>query len=136
MSKFFVALCLFVLSAQLVSAQSRLLALNGAAAKAPAVAAKAAASTVLMTGYVLDADGLPLAGVTAQLTGTMQFAVTNADGAFMVRVPAGAKALDLTCSYQGLEEQHINISSTAAPLFIEMTPGDKPTFVTRQTRKR
>lgn len=74
------------------------------------------ASSRIITGIVLDGDGLELPGVSVVVTGTQIGTITDADGRYSISVPQGSKTL--TFSYIGfgvevieiLDKQTINVT--------------------------
>ena len=44
-----------------------------------------------ITGTVTDQNGVPMAGVNVVVTGSTQGAITDADGRYLIEVPAGSK---------------------------------------------
>ena len=68
------------------------------------------AQTRLITGTVTGADdNAPLPGVTIVVTGTSIGAITNADGAYQLDVPADAESLEF--SFVGMKTQEIAIDN-------------------------
>lgn len=80
---------------------------------APAIAALPL--QVCLAGLVLGADGQPCPGVCVfPTTNVRQIAVTNAQGAFQLQVPAHA-ALSLQAEYVGLGSTRIAIGAEPGP---------------------
>jgi hypothetical protein len=71
------------------------------------------AATKLIYGVVQGEQGV-LAGATVWLQGSRTIAVTNSEGEFELRVPAGAKSVKLVCAYGGLEEEVVTMAPVKA----------------------
>ncbi|WP_198673835.1 SusC/RagA family TonB-linked outer membrane protein [Chitinophaga alhagiae] len=68
---------------------------------------KPVADTVI-TGKVTDEKNNPLPGVTIAVEGSSQGAISNADGSFSLRLPAGARAL--VFSFMGFTQQRVELT--------------------------
>ena len=68
-----------------------------------------AESTRVLKGVVLDGDNLPLAGAGVFNNANRQAVVTDADGAFSIRVSASSP-VTLTFSFIGMEEQKVVVA--------------------------
>lgn len=66
------------------------------------------ASSRIITGIVLDNQGLELPGVSVIVSGTQTATITDADGRYRISVPSGRKSL--TFKYIGFAEEVIDIS--------------------------
>ena len=72
-----------------------------------------AATYKVVHGVVQSNEGV-LAGATVWLHGTRNIVVTNAEGEFELRIPADAKAVELTCGYGGLQEEVVSLAPAQA----------------------
>ena len=68
-----------------------------------------AESTRVLKGVVLDGDNLPLAGAGVFNNANRQAVVTDADGAFSIRISASSP-VTLTFSFIGMEEQKVVVA--------------------------
>ena len=66
-----------------------------------------AAQERTISGTVSDAGNVPLVGVTVMVDGTTQGAITDLDGAFTLKAPAGTVTLHI--SYVGFTSQTITV---------------------------
>lgn len=84
-------------------------------------AAPAAAAPVLveLTGYVLDTQKQPLRGATILLKGTTTAASTDANGHYVLQVPAGINTLRY--DYMGCEGQELS-ASNFLPVTVLLAP--------------
>ncbi|WBO84315.1 carboxypeptidase-like regulatory domain-containing protein [Hymenobacter yonginensis] len=83
---------------------------------APTVAAPA---LVDLTGYVLDEQKRPLRGATVLLKGTTNAASTDANGHYVLQVPAGINILRY--DYMGREGQELS-ASNFLPVTVMLAP--------------
>ena len=81
-----------------------------APAAAPAGGTRGASAETL-TGFVLGPDGMALSGATAQLEGTREVAVSNADGQFVLPVSFGQGLVRITCRYAGCDDNRLSFST-------------------------
>lgn len=91
---------------------------------AATVVAAAPAPTLPSTvaGTVVDAStGAPLPGVLIQQEGAVSSALTQADGGFRLLLEKGAGAC-LVVGAVGYEPLHVELTGTAAPLRVSLTP--------------
>jgi hypothetical protein len=63
---------------------------------------------VVVTGKVLDDAGLPLPGVSVKVTGLAIATITDANGAYSIRVPDGNASLEF--SFIGYAKQVVNVA--------------------------
>ncbi|MDO7884053.1 hypothetical protein [Hymenobacter cheonanensis] len=92
-----------------------LVAASPPAAQPPAPATEAQPPQVCLAGLVLGADGQPCPGVCVfPTTNVRQIAVTNAQGAFQLQVPAHA-ALSLQAEYVGLGSTRLAVGAEPGP---------------------
>ena len=75
---------------------------------------KAPITTYKLVHGVIQGEQGVLIGATVWLRGTRNIAVTNAEGEFELRVPADAKAVELLCSYGGLQEEVVHLAPVEA----------------------
>ena len=78
-----------------------------------------APATVELTGYVLDEQKQPLRGATVLLKGTANAASTDADGHYVLQVPAGINTLRY--DYVGCEGQELS-ASNFLPVTVVLAP--------------
>lgn len=64
-------------------------------------------------GVVQNQQGV-LPGATVWLHGSRTMVVTNAEGEFELRVPAGAQVIELTCGYAGLHDEVVRLPPVQA----------------------
>jgi hypothetical protein len=83
------------------------------------------AQDFVMTGKITDSTGItPLAGASVFCQNTTFGTVSNAEGAFTIKLPNGG--YDLVISYTGYETQSVRISTASANnLLIALKPKDK-----------
>ena len=72
-----------------------------------------AAAYKTVHGVVQNQAGV-LPGATVWLHGTRTIVVTNAEGEFELRVPADARAIELTCGYAGLQDEVVRLPPVQA----------------------
>jgi len=83
-------------------------------------------NTLVVYGKVLDSDKQPLANASVFCQNTTQGTVSNNDGYFFLRLPAGG--YDMVVSYTGYEKSVVRIASTHAAtdtLMIELKKAEK-----------
>ena len=73
-----------------------------------AAAAMADKKDIVISGKVLDDAGLPLPGVSVKVTGLAIATITDANGAYSIRVPDGNASLEF--SFIGYAKQIVNIA--------------------------
>jgi TonB-linked SusC/RagA family outer membrane protein len=77
------------------------------------------AQSRVIAGRVVDPAGSPLVGATVSVVGGGANATTNANGAFTISVPAGAKQLEVT--YVGFATQRLALGSEST-VSVKMAP--------------
>jgi hypothetical protein len=94
------------------------------------------ASAETLTGLVLGPDGMALSGATAQLEGSREIAVTNADGKFILPVSFGQGPVHIICRYAGCDDNRLTFKAfPIQPVTVEMVKTVKiPLSVTGQVR--
>ncbi|MCI9843575.1 TonB-dependent receptor [Flavobacterium pectinovorum] len=63
----------------------------------------------MLTGKILDENGLPLPGVTVSLVGSNKQGITDFDGQFYIELPSGKHTLKI--SYLGYKTQEITVEN-------------------------
>lgn len=93
-------------------------------------------SAETLTGFVLGPDGMALSGATAQLDGSREVSVTNADGQFILPVSFGQGPVRITCRYAGYDDNLLIFSiRPTSPVTVEMVKTVKmPLNVTGNVR--
>lgn len=77
------------------------------------------ASSVTMTGRILDENGKPLAGATVLLKGSGKGTGTDANGNFTLEAPAGDNTLQF--GYGGYQDEELRVRN-GQPLNVTLTP--------------
>ncbi|MFH7017292.1 TonB-dependent receptor [Flavobacterium sp. FlaQc-47] len=76
-------------------------------------------ASYMLTGKVLDENGLPLPGVTVSLVGGNKQGISDFDGQFYIELPAGKHTLKV--SYLGYKTQEITVENQTS-VTIKMQP--------------
>lgn len=81
--------------------------------------ASAAAQERAVSGKVFDANDVPLVGVSILLDGTNRGAITDMEGSFSLKVPAGPVVLDV--SYVGFSSQKITVGANETNVVVHLS---------------
>lgn len=65
-------------------------------------------ATCIVTGTLVDSEGLPIIGGTINVSGTRKTAVTDINGKFSIEAPKGS---DLEISYLGYSKEHMHVNN-------------------------
>ena len=89
------------------------------------VATTSSEETVRIKGLVKGPKG-PLPGAVVQLNGSSTLVVTAEGGKFEMDVPASLPNVEVTCSYAGLQDVIMKLSTSSPTAVIQLKPAVRP----------
>ena len=76
---------------------------------------------IVITGTVMSSDNETLPGATVRLLGSKEAVVTDIDGNFTLKVPAGAANKKIQISFIGMHSVEMEVSKISSPVTVRLT---------------